>query len=93
MTQDFSVTVNELVAALQQRRIMAVLLDHVAQLAKVMNQQALTAFVLIVLPQRAQEVAHHVFEFGLFNFECDGKCTLKHQRFGRLTEAAVQQGT
>jgi hypothetical protein len=43
------VMVDEFVAALKQCGVLTVLLDHVAQLAQVMNQEPLASFILVVL--------------------------------------------
>ena len=91
MTQNFSVMINQLVAALQQRGVVTMLFDHVAQFTKVMNQKALTTFVLIVLLQRAQQIADHVFKFSLFHLKRDCQRAFEHQLVGRLFEAAFKQ--
>jgi hypothetical protein len=49
VAQRFSVMVDELVAARKQGGVLAMLLDHVAQLAEVVHQQALATLVLAAL--------------------------------------------
>ena len=39
------------------------LLDHVAELAEVMDQQALAALVFVAILQRLQQVADQILEF------------------------------
>jgi hypothetical protein len=93
VAKSLSVMVDKLIAALKKRGIVAMLLDHVAQFAEVMNQQTLAALVLVVLLQRPQEVTNHVFQFGLLYFERDRQCALQHERMVGLAEAAVEHGT
>ncbi len=55
------------------------LLDHVAQFAEVVDQQTLTTLIFVVLLQRLQQVADHLFEFALLDFQSDRERALNRQ--------------
>jgi hypothetical protein len=54
IAQGFRVMVDEFVAALKQCGVLAVLLDHIAELAEVVYQQPLASLILVVLLERLQ---------------------------------------
>ncbi len=66
------------VAALEQVRVLRVLLDHVTQLAEVMHQQPQASLVLIRL-QRLEQIRDEVLELGLLDLERDFQCLLERE--------------
>src|SRR5208282_4106711 len=65
------VTIDQRVASRQQRRVGRVAFDHVAQLAKVVDQQAQASLVLVGRLQSLEQIRHHIFEFRFLDFERD----------------------
>src|SRR5260370_19275215 len=90
IAQGFRVMVDEFVAALKQCGVLAVLLDHVAQFAQVMHQQPLASLILVVLLERLKEIANHVLEFGLLDFDRDRERPLDREGGIRLAEIVLE---
>src|SRR5271167_306633 len=65
VAERLGVTVDQRVASREQRGIGGVALDHVAQLAEVVDQQAQASLVLVGRLQGLQQIRDEIFEFGL----------------------------
>ena len=79
------------VAAVEQRGILTIVLDHVAEFAEVMDQQPQTAFVLVRRLHRLQQIGDQIFELGFFDFERHLKGALNAQsRLGLAVESSQQ---
>ena len=62
-------TIAERIAAAQQQRILAVLLDHVAKFAEVVDQQPEASLVFIGRLHGFQQIGDEILEFGFLDFE------------------------
>ena len=75
---------------MKQRSVVAVLLDHVAQLAQVMHQQPHASFVLVALLQTLEEVADLVLQLGFFHVERNGERAFNAEVLLGFARPAVQ---
>src|ERR1700722_18292156 len=84
MTQRFGVPIHQRVASREQRRILGVTFDHVAEFAEVVDQQAEASLVFVGRLQRLQQVGDEIFEFGLLDFERNLERALERYPGGRI---------
>src|SRR5882757_963515 len=84
MPQRFGVPIHQRVASREERRILRVTFDHVAEFAEVMYQEAEASLVFVGCLQRLQQVGNEIFEFGLLDFERNLERALERDSGGRI---------
>src|SRR5713101_1542841 len=91
MAQRFGVPIHQRVASREQRRILAMTFDHVAEFAEIVNEQAQASLVFVRRLESLQQIGHEIFEFGLLHFERYPECAFERDSRRRVAPRFLEQ--